>query len=175
MKKQNPEDMTIHRYLDGELDAGQTAEFEKQLEDSPEMRREIESIRAVSNAVRGAMQAEVEQVDFRRMWAAVNAAIDEEEAAGSESLMNRIAQLLFPNTARKLAAAAAAGVVIVAGLFAMMHFVFIPQPAQAELPTSVSIEYGDIPDIVIAVDAVSDSNATVVWIDGLTVDEESEE
>jgi hypothetical protein len=108
------------------------------------------------------MQDEVEEVDFRRVWPRVNAAIDERENASSTGWITYLRHVLTP--VRVAAAAAAAVLVIGAAALLMWHFAFGPGPVEAAPTTVESVDYGGNPDIVISVETLEDSVTTVVTI-----------
>jgi anti-sigma factor RsiW len=160
--------LLMDRYMDGDLDEKQAKEFEQLLERSPELRKELESARAVRDALCRAMQSEVEQVDFQPVWTAVHEAIEREEQPRSRGFVCHMIELFrLP----RVAAAAATVAVLVLGVFIVWHFMLAPVPGEAAL-TSVDIQYGDDLDIVISVDTLGDSATTVVWIQNFSVDQE---
>ncbi len=157
----------MNRYMDGELDEKQAKEFEELLERSPEIRKELVAAKTVGDAVRQAMQSEIEQVNFGPVWTAVNEAIAKEEQSRSKGLIYHLAELFRPPRI----AAAAAVAVLALGVLIAWHFMLAPVPGEAAL-TSVDIQYGDDLDIVISVETIGDSATTVVWIQNFSVDEE---
>ena len=122
----------------------------------------------MGDALRQAMQSELQQVNFRPVWTAVNEAIEKEERSRSESFISNLMELFTP---RRIAAAAATAVVLVVTAIIVWQFTIAPAHLEAAPTTVESIQYGDDVDIVIGVETLGDSLTTVVWINGLDVNE----
>ena len=164
-------DSMIHRYVDGELNEEEAKEFEEVLAKSPEMQRELESIRTVGDTLRNAMHAEVEQVNFRPVWTAVNDEIEKDKELRSKGIIYRLFASFTPP---RVAAVAAAAATLVLGAFIVWHFMLAPTSGEAA-HTEVTIEYGDDLDIEISIETLEDSITTVVWIHDFSVDEDTDE
>jgi len=164
-------DSMVHRYVDGELNKEEAKEFEELLASSPEMQSELESIRTVGDTLRDAMHAELEQVNFRPVWSAVNEEIEKDNEHRSKGIIYRLFASFTPP---RVAAMAAATATLVLGAFIVWHFMLAPISGEAA-HTEVTIEYGDDLDIEISVDTLDDSVTTVVWIHNFSVDEETDE
>ena len=165
--KRYPDDSLIHRYADGELDERKAKEFEELLDKSPELRKELDDIRAVGDKIREAVHSEVEQVNFRPVWAAVNETIEKEEQSRSKGVIYNLMELFTP---RRIAVAASATAMLMLGVLIVWQFMLAPSSGEAAL-TAVDIQYADDLDIVISVDVLDDSVTTVVWINNFSVDE----
>jgi len=165
--KRYPDDTLIHRYADGELDEKETKEFEEFLSRSPELRKGLEEIRTVGDAIRKAVHSEVEQVNFSPVWAAVNETIEKEERSRSKGVIYNLMELFTP---RRIAVAAVAAAMLMLGVLIVWQLILAPSSGEAAL-TAVDIQYADDLDIVISVDVLDDSVTTVVWINNFSLDE----
>ena len=173
MKKDNFDDYIIDRYIDGEMAAGEAAEFEKRLADSPELRMEVEALRTAGQSLKEAFSDEVEQVDFSKVWSSVEEGVQERKLR-FESITQFIVDLFA--TKRFAVAASAAAVVVLcvaAALIIMYKTAIAPVPSVAAPEmTYVDIDYGDNPDVVITVETLGDSSTTVVYVQDFDLDED---
>jgi anti-sigma factor RsiW len=160
----------IQRYADGELSKDEAKKVETLINESSEAKREYDEIKAVGHALRNAMCDETEQVDFCSVWAYVNEGIEREDRSGLRGLLDHFFAAITP---KKAAAAFAGALALIAAVIIVWELSLAPAPVHAALTTVESIQYGDNPNIVVAVDTLENPTTTIVWIEGIEIGKEN--
>ena len=79
-------DELLHSYLDGELDKSERKAFEAELENSSELRAQLEALREMSGLLRTQVEMAADEADFGSLWAGIEARMDASEAPSIDAL-----------------------------------------------------------------------------------------
>jgi anti-sigma factor RsiW len=156
----NPQTKRLLCYLDGEMSAEEAEAFQKTLEESPELGRELAQMQRIGAFVRG--------------WAAVA------EARGGELLEPTLARV--KDAERKRSHQATAGYVLAAALLILLPWsrhapeLALPvQHSEVSTPPGAAIERLDAADTRAQVFVVGSSSTPVVWLADDAPDDDSSE
>jgi anti-sigma factor RsiW len=164
MDKATRLEIEIGRYIDGEMTPAERTAMERRLEAEPELRRIADELSALRPHVAEAVGTAAGSIAGERVWRRVAERITATRPSPLEAFLGGLRVFLYP----KMAAAVAAAVVLI-GLFILIGNLTGPEAVAG--PVVVGIEYGDNPDVVVAVDRDMSSGTVVVSIDGIDTSE----
>lgn len=121
--------------------------------------KELERLERISSVLKQHYEGAVGAEDFSRMWAGVDAAVRETASSPSESLLDRLAAILWiPKPAW--------AVVVAAAIVIVMVFAYLPDDRQAPVlaANDCIIDSVDAQDCSVMVYEVGDSKMKVIWI-----------
>ncbi len=158
--KGHPEEQDIERFVDQELKGSKSDEIKKHLDECAECRKKADELVRLRSFVVNAVKEEAESVNLTRIWSNVQAEI------GRETFLERLVQSFY--RPKRAFAYVAAAVILIVALIGLRYLSGIPSPTVVE-----SVTYGDDPGITVIIDKLASTDTTVVWINGLEIEEEN--
>jgi anti-sigma factor RsiW len=148
----------LERYYDRRLSGGKFDEISEHLRQCEDCSSELEKLECLGRALRAHFKDTVADEDLARVWKGVDAAVGATSVAGQESILDRIARVLW------IPKPAWAAVTVVAVLI-VLALAYLPGNQTPTLAANdCIIDSVDSEDCSVMVYEVGDSKMKIIWV-----------